>query len=103
MPQLDLRRAASRGLAAELRELLEELSLLALEIPGDADADGEEQITASTAIEVGDAAALQPDDRARLGAGLDPHPLGAIERVDFNVGAERRLHHRDIERRHHVL
>ena len=57
---------------------------------GGHDVQRDVQVAAAPAVHVGHAAALDADDGARLGAGLELDALGAVEPLDLELGAERR-------------
>src|SRR4051794_9365379 len=93
------RHALARRLTARLRELLEEAALgLRRRLRRD-HLDVEEQVAATAPTEVRNALPLQSERGAGLCAGADVDALGALERRDLDLGAERGLHHRDLEDR----
>ena len=76
------------ALAAELRELLEQLALFLLEVFRRLDLNREEQIPATSTAEVRDPVAAQTDHGARLGAGIELHALDAVERFHVQLRPE---------------
>src|SRR5512146_1887088 len=85
-------------LAAELRQLAQELFLLGVQAARRFHGDVDHQVAAAGAVEVPDAEPVQRDDLARLRAGADVHVVRAVERLHGDGGAERRRHHRDRQR-----
>src|SRR4051812_27736484 len=83
--------------AAQLGEGAHELVFLGREAGGDLDVDAYEQVAASAPAQRRDAAALEPEDVSGLRARRDDQLLDlAVEGLDVEVRAERRLAERDL-------
>src|SRR6266404_3322607 len=82
-------------LAGHARELLEQLALARGELARRLDDDAHEVVAAPVAVEIGDALALQLEDRPRLRPRRNAHPQLSLERRHLEVGAERRLREAD--------
>src|SRR6476659_7855303 len=95
-------RAVAR-LTAELRQSREELALLARQLPRRHHVQRHEEVAPPPSVEVGDALALETDDRAGFGPRVDADGLGPIDPLDPDVSAQRGAGHRDVEDREQVL
>ena len=88
------RNPASAGATSSPRrlgELPEELLLLGPEVGGHVDDRSHDEVAARPALEVRHAPPAQPELLARRRAARDHEVLGAVERVELEVGAEGRL------------
>ena len=82
-------------LTAEAGERPEQFVFLGRQVRGNLDVDADEEIAAAAAAQRGDAAPLQLEHVTRLGARRNDELLGAFERLDVEVRAERGLRERD--------
>ena len=90
-------------LAAHLRQLLEQLARLVVELLGDLNVHVHVHRAAARALQVADAQALQDDVVIRLGARVDRHGLLTVESLQLKLGAQRRRGHRDRDPRVQVV
>ena len=82
-------------LSLELRVLLEDLALAAVDGLGNPDVEVDEVVTLAAAVHPGNS--LSPDllNVPRLRTGIDPKLLLAVRGVDFDLGSKRCLGERD--------
>src|SRR6266545_7497159 len=85
-------------LALNFRQLLQQLSLFACQAGGCNQGDGNEEITTPAAAENWHPFSAQPKHGAGLGAHRNLQLLVLVERLNHNLGAQRRLRESDRHR-----
>ena len=73
----------------------QQVDLAVGQLRGDVDTDPGTQITATATTQMGDTALAKDELASRLRAGRNDQVLGAVERLEVDLGAERRLRNRD--------
>src|SRR2546427_1665773 len=89
-------------LARETGELLEQLPLPGRELARRLDEHADDLVSPTVAVQVGDAASLQPEDLARLGARGDLDPRLAVERGHLDLRPQGGLSEAERDLAHHV-
>src|SRR5206468_2519962 len=89
-------------LARDAGELLEQLPLPGRELARRLDEHADDLVSPTVAVQVGDAASLQLEDLARLGARGDLRPRLAVERGHLDLRPQRGLREAERDLAHHV-